>query len=365
MMRRTLRPAILPASFVASRCALLKYAGTVMTASVIVSPRYASASARSFWRIIALISGGAYSLPPALTRTSPFGPSTTSYGTIFISSETAQNFRPMNRLIEKIVLCGFVTCWRFAGAPTSRWPSFVNATTEGVVRPPSAFGMTVGSPPSITATQELVVPRSMPIVFAMRKLLVSRFWLRKSQSDGSRLGRLGTDDEAAQCPSCSRLCEHDRAEDRRAAAPAEPAEAIAGEGEAEERRPDRLQRERQRGARRARSPLRPGLYEEAERAREHARDEQRPPDGPAARCLEVRTRGGDRAEGGAGGEHLDECERDGVEAPRDALKQDDLERVHRRGGEHERIARGRAGMDPREHRQPGNGESDAEPGGRP
>jgi hypothetical protein len=27
----------------------------------------------------------------------------------------------------------------------------VNATTDGVVRPPSAFGMTAGSPPSITA----------------------------------------------------------------------------------------------------------------------------------------------------------------------------------------------------------------------
>ena len=66
MMRRTLRPAILPASFVASRCALLKYAGTVMTASATVSPRYASASCLSFWRIIALISGGAYSLPSAV-----------------------------------------------------------------------------------------------------------------------------------------------------------------------------------------------------------------------------------------------------------------------------------------------------------
>src|SRR5947208_1917930 len=47
----------------------------------------------------------------------------------------------MKRLIEKTVFCGFVTCWRFAGAPTSRWPSPVNATTDGVVRPPSAFGM--------------------------------------------------------------------------------------------------------------------------------------------------------------------------------------------------------------------------------
>jgi hypothetical protein len=34
--------------------------------------------------------------------------------------------------------------------------------------------MTAGSPPSITPTQELVVPRSMPIVFAMLNLLVER-----------------------------------------------------------------------------------------------------------------------------------------------------------------------------------------------
>jgi hypothetical protein len=50
----------------------------------------------------------------------------------------------MNRLIEKTVFSGFVIACRFAGAPTSRWPSFVNATADGVVRPPSAFGMTVG-----------------------------------------------------------------------------------------------------------------------------------------------------------------------------------------------------------------------------
>ena len=73
----------------------------------------------------------------------------------------------MKRLIEEIVFCGFVTCCRFAGAPTSRWPSFVNATTDGVVRPPSAFGITVGSPPSITAMHEFVVPRSIPITFAI------------------------------------------------------------------------------------------------------------------------------------------------------------------------------------------------------
>jgi len=39
MMRSTFSPAICPASLVACRCASLKYAGTVITASVIFSPR--------------------------------------------------------------------------------------------------------------------------------------------------------------------------------------------------------------------------------------------------------------------------------------------------------------------------------------
>ncbi len=72
----------------------------------------------------------------------------------------------MKRLIEKIVFSGFITAWRLATVPTRRSPESVKATTEGVVRPPSEFSRTVGSPPSITATQELVVPRSIPIVFA-------------------------------------------------------------------------------------------------------------------------------------------------------------------------------------------------------
>src|ERR1700731_456157 len=73
----------------------------------------------------------------------------------------------MKRLIEKIVFCGFVTAWRLATVPTSRSPEAVKATTDGVVRPPSAFSMTVGSPPSRAAMHEFVVPRSMPMVFAM------------------------------------------------------------------------------------------------------------------------------------------------------------------------------------------------------
>src|SRR6516164_6312078 len=66
-----------------------------------------------------------------------------------------------------MVLVGFVTAWRLASWPTRRSPVFVNATTDGTVRPPSADVMTVGSPPSMTATTEFVVPRSMPMILPM------------------------------------------------------------------------------------------------------------------------------------------------------------------------------------------------------
>src|SRR2546423_8450497 len=93
----------------------------------------------------------------------------------------------MKRLMEKIVFSGFVTCWRLAGTPTSRSPPCVKATTEGVVRPPSRFGITVGSPPPSTPMHELVGPRSMPIVFAIPNLLQ----IAQSQGllDGNRRNR--------------------------------------------------------------------------------------------------------------------------------------------------------------------------------
>jgi hypothetical protein len=47
----------------------------------------------------------------------------------------------------------------------------VKATTEGVVRLPSEFSSTEGSPPSITAMQEFVVPKSMPSIFAIKLLI--------------------------------------------------------------------------------------------------------------------------------------------------------------------------------------------------
>jgi hypothetical protein len=54
-----------------------------------------------------------------------------------------------------------------AASPTNRSPVFVNATTEGVIRRPSEFSNTNGSPPSITAMHEFVVPKSIPSILAI------------------------------------------------------------------------------------------------------------------------------------------------------------------------------------------------------
>ena len=73
----------------------------------------------------------------------------------------------MRRLTAKMVRSGLVTAWRLAGWPTRRSPSSVKATIDGVVRPPSEFSMTLGFLPSMTATHELVVPRSIPMTLAI------------------------------------------------------------------------------------------------------------------------------------------------------------------------------------------------------
>src|SRR3981081_3851743 len=73
-----------------------------------------------------------------------------------------------------MVFSGLVMLWRLAGWPTRAWPSSGKATRDGVVPPPSAFSITLALFPSITATQEFVVPRSIPIAFAMTRLLVFR-----------------------------------------------------------------------------------------------------------------------------------------------------------------------------------------------
>src|SRR6478752_9519701 len=74
---------------------------------------------------------------------------------------------PMWRFTERMVRSGLVIAWRLATSPTRTSPALEKATTDGVVREPSALGMTTGSPPSRTATTELVVPRSIPTALGM------------------------------------------------------------------------------------------------------------------------------------------------------------------------------------------------------
>src|SRR5580765_3072061 len=120
-----------------------------MTAWLTVSPRYASASRFSFISVRALISCAVYFLP----------------------SISVVQLVPMWRLTERIVRSGFVIAWRLATSPTRTSPVLEKATTDGVVREPSALGMTTGSPASRVETTELVVPRSIPTALAMMDCL--------------------------------------------------------------------------------------------------------------------------------------------------------------------------------------------------
>src|ERR687894_305637 len=91
-----------------------------------------------------------------------------SCGVYFLPSISADfQLVPISRLTDRMVRSTLVTAWFFADWPTRTSPFFANATTDGVVRDPSEFAMTVGSPPSRTVTTELVVPRSIPTARAM------------------------------------------------------------------------------------------------------------------------------------------------------------------------------------------------------
>ena len=70
----------------------------------------------------------------------------------------------MKRLMLYIVRVGFIIACLLAGSPTFISLLSVKATIEGVVLRPSLLAITMGSLPSTTATHELVVPKSIPII---------------------------------------------------------------------------------------------------------------------------------------------------------------------------------------------------------
>ena len=92
-------------------------------------------------------------------------PATTSKGNSVLSFWTvgSENFRPISRFTSNTVRVGFWLAWFLAASPMSRTPSFWNATYEGVIRFPCSLGQTSTRPLRQTATQEYVVPKSMPM----------------------------------------------------------------------------------------------------------------------------------------------------------------------------------------------------------
>ena len=179
------KPARCPARTVASHWLSSKYAGTVITAFSIGSPpSRAEASARHRATMKALISSGLTFLPSAGHRTAtnpaPFrdGPkpwrpiasasastvAQTSYGTRRASSATFLSLKrlPMKRFTEWNVFLGSLVRRFAATCPTATEPSAAKCTTLGIVRRPFSSGTSTGRPSITTATQLLVVPRSMP-----------------------------------------------------------------------------------------------------------------------------------------------------------------------------------------------------------
>jgi hypothetical protein len=78
---------------------------------------------------------------------------------------------PIKRLIEAIVLVGFVTACLLQD-PTLISPPSTKAMIDGVVLLPSALGITTASLPYITETQELVVPNQFRLFYPFYLYLI-------------------------------------------------------------------------------------------------------------------------------------------------------------------------------------------------
>ena len=69
--------------------------------------------------------------------------------------------------MEKSVFRGLTTACLLAKSPANLSLFFETATIEGVVLLPSLFSIIFGEPPSVIAIAELVVPKSIPKIFAI------------------------------------------------------------------------------------------------------------------------------------------------------------------------------------------------------
>src|SRR4051812_24119586 len=121
------------------------------------------------------ISWGEIGWPWMRTQASPLGAATIRNGASRANHDTssALTLRPISRLAPNTVAAALVTPWRRARAPTATWPDSAQLTHDGTMRSPSAPDRIRGWPlSSSTATHELVVPRSMPMMRDIRLRLL-------------------------------------------------------------------------------------------------------------------------------------------------------------------------------------------------
>src|SRR4051812_30771783 len=121
------------------------------------------------------ISWGEIGWPWMRTQASPLGAATIRNGASRANHDTssALTLRPISRLAPNTVAAALVTPWRPARAPTATWPDSPQLTHDGTMRSPSAPDRIRGWPlPSSTATHELEVPRSMPMMRDIRLRLL-------------------------------------------------------------------------------------------------------------------------------------------------------------------------------------------------
>jgi hypothetical protein len=121
----------------------------------------------SFCRIIALISGGLYCLPPAVDARVAVRAADDlvrddrlllAHLGLLAAHEALDREDGVLRIGDRLAL---------GDGADEAVAVLREGDHDGVVRPPSTFSMTVGSPPSRTAMHEFVVPRSIPMVLAM------------------------------------------------------------------------------------------------------------------------------------------------------------------------------------------------------
>ena len=167
-MRRTSRPAILPASRVACRWLSSKWAGTVITARVGLP-----ALCLTSLRMRAESSSGVCCTPLMSTqrtlRPSPASRSEIRWGIKPNSPRSSSRVRPMRRLTEKTVWRGSLSDRALASEPTRGGPCLGKQMTLGTRLLPSGPRRTTGLPSIILATKLFVVPRSMPTISLIQK----------------------------------------------------------------------------------------------------------------------------------------------------------------------------------------------------